>query len=321
MKSLEKIEEIYKNELQEKFSALSAAKKNVLRIQLITFGLIAVPVLTLLIFTSSIKNFNHNIYFFGILFSFIILGFIGVFYSIKIEGKYRDGFKQRIFRKVFNAINSQWIYQPDKGIPESEYNKSGLFSHKYDWYEASGFVEGYLNGAAFECSEIKSKYKTVSFDNDKKQETWHTIFKGMFFHSITPKHTNIAFSLKTKTANYNAGNTKENTKDEVDDFSVKNIDCPGLDSVFSVYSATQKKVQSFLTPTLIDELNSFYRKYKVPVSFSFDNSDFFFAVSFKKNIFQPRIFKSLINFYDLQFLYDVFDIYELFIKESHSQKN
>ena len=64
-----------------------------------------------------------------------------------------------------------------------------LSTKHYDRYSGDDLVYGKIDKTDFECSEIHTEYKKTSRNvHGKTKTSWHTVFKGLFFHADFNKH-------------------------------------------------------------------------------------------------------------------------------------
>ena len=74
------------------------------------------------------------------------------------------------------------------------------------------------------------------------------------------------------------------------------MDDPEFEKLFVVYSKDQIEARYILSTSLMKRIIDFKKKTKKDIYLSFINNKIFVAISYYKNLFEPRIFSTLINF-------------------------
>ena len=65
---------------------------------------------------------------------------------------------------------------------------------------------------------------------------------------------------------------------------------------FVVYGTDQVEARYILSTALMRRILEFKRKMKVPVCISFVNSNLYMAIGIKKNLFEPRVLRTILDF-------------------------
>ena len=74
------------------------------------------------------------------------------------------------------------------------------------------------------------------------------------------------------------------------------MDNPAFEKEFVVYSNNQIEARYILSHTLMDRLLSFKKKSSHPVYISFIGDSIHMAIEYKKDLFEPSIFRSLLDY-------------------------
>lgn len=314
MISKEELKNLYETDLKESLSSLEGKRKILLRLQLIAIALIAITFFVL--FPMSNENTRGIITVVGIA---LIVGAVILFIiSSRKKKVYRAEYKSTVVSKIVHAIDSKWKYSADNRISQSEYHASDMFNHSVDRYNGDDLIQGVIDKTDFRCSELHTEYKTYTTDNDgHRKEQWHTIFKGLFFHAdfnkefkgqtyISPDHSEKLFgkALQSKKVHKRSG------KAEL--VKLENIE---FEKLFKVYSSDQIEARYILTPVIMEALVNIRNQYKRPLNLSFIGSRVYCAVSFNKNLFEPRVFKSGVNFKDIDDMHSLFMLNSVIIEE------
>ncbi|GEM_PF-5695835 len=99
----------------------------------------------------------------GGLFGLVIFAFPGMMYFVWAGAKYQQyikRFKPDIVNLILDHIDDKVSfgtlhYDPDRGIPKSDFIKSGLFVTKADYYEAEDYISGIIGDVSFEFCEVR----------------------------------------------------------------------------------------------------------------------------------------------------------------------
>lgn len=240
------------------------------------------------------------------------------FYMFFVVGKqkkaYRAIYKQDVVKAIVELINPDWQYDSEGRISESDYRKSQLFNTSWDKYQGDDLVTGVMEKTDFQFSELHTQYKTYTTKDGKTEEEWHTIFKGLFAHAdfnkeikgrtfVLPEHAKKDFT-KYSLSEKDGGETK-----------LVKLENPVFEKIFKVFGTDQIESRYILTPTMMEAMVNIYNKYKKRVHFSFIGSRVFVAMSFNKDLFEPRIIKSGVRFEDMEQMNEQFNLIQTLIHE------
>ena len=82
------------------------------------------------------------------------------------------------------------------------------------------------------------------------------------------------------------------------------LEDPEFEKKFVVYASDQIEARYILTPALMERLREFAEKTKHEVHISFVLSCVFIAISLKENLFEPRIYRTLLDYSTIEKYYD-----------------
>jgi hypothetical protein len=207
---------------------------------------------------------------------------------------YRSVFKATVIAKLVRFIDENLRYSPDQGIDKSVFQKADLFKHRIDRYTSEDQVVGKVGATEIAFSEVHAEYKT----KDNKGHThWHTIFRGILFVG----DFNKAFRGKTVVLPDTAerllgslGQALQSWTPGRDDL-VK-LEDPEFEREFVVYGSDQIEARYILSTSLMERILQFKRKTGKRIALSFVGSKVFVAVPYTKNLFEPRLFSTLLDF-------------------------
>lgn len=301
------LETLYNNELKNKLHGLEGIRKKVKRGQV--FGILLI-VLTFLLFVPAaalLEGYSEALPFISIA-PLAILGIVILVRAFKNKKIYRNRFKDEVVREIVKAIDPDWQYFPDQCITSSEYHQSDLFRQSVDRYRGDDLISGKIEKTDFRCSELHTEYKTVTTDKDgKRKETWHTIFKGLLFHADFNKEIKAKTYIEPDTAERLLGKFGQSLQVSSKGKLVK-LENLEFEKIFAVYATDQTEARYILTPTIMEALVNIYKMYKRKMYLSFIGSRVYVAISFNKNLFEPKVFASGVKYKDVEFMYNLFDI-------------
>ena len=193
-------------------------------------------------------------------------------------------------------------YQPNSMIDQVVYRSSLLFNHKPDRYKGEDMVKGQVGKTKIAFSELHTEYYTT---DDKGRRTWHTIFRGLFFMADFNKdfkgHTLVLPDYSQRL--FGGFGQKLQGMFSFRGELVK-LEDPEFEKRFVVYSSDQIEARYILTPALMQRLTEFAKKTKSEVRISFVLSCVFIAISLKENLFEPRIYRTILDFEPIEKYYD-----------------
>jgi hypothetical protein len=211
---------------------------------------------------------------------------------------FKSNFKNTVIRKVIQYVSPDLQYAPHGKISSGEFQSSTLFKNRIDRYKGEDFVEGIIDKTQIRFSELHAEYKTTSTDSKGNTRTsWHTIFKGLFFVADFNKHFEGRTVVLPDSAEKLFGRLgqKFQSMNMSRDDLVK-LEDPEFEKEFVVYATDQVEARYILSPALMRRILEFKRRLKVPVHIGFVNSNLYMALSIKKNMFEPRIMRSILDF-------------------------
>lgn len=310
MKTTEELQSLYENKLKPALQAIEGKRKSILikYIICIVGALGAFATAYFLAETYIIVFYLAIATILGLgLYMFVVVG--------KERKAYRAIYKTDVVKHIVNLINPDWQYESEGRISTTNYHSSQLFNKQYDKYEGDDFVTGIIEKTDFRFSELHTQYKTVKTDSEgKREEEWHTIFKGLFAHADFNKEikgrTFILPQHASKQINEFGMSMNDGGKTEL--VKLENVE---FEKIFKVYGTDQVESRYVLTPRMMEAMVNIYKQYKRRVYFSFIGSRVYVAMSFSKDLFEPRILKSGVRFEDMEQMNSQFSLIQTIIHE------
>lgn len=309
MKSSKELNNLYETRLKPTLQTLEEQRKSVLY-KYLTFSLgivLSIGASLLLI------DYFPPIVFIAIV---LILVFLFLIYNVSKEQKvYRSLFKQNVVREIVYLINPEWNYNSEGKISSMNYQSSGLFEQSWDRYKGDDMVTGEIEKVDFQFSELHTEYKTVTTHDGKRQEEWHTIFKGLFAHADFNKEINGRTLVLPDTAEKLFGKWGQNLQKDSSKGKLIKMENPEFEKLFVVYGSDQIESRYILTPTMMEAMVNIRKKYNKNMYFSFIGSRVYIAMSFSQDLFEPRLFRSGVRFEDMENMNQQFSLIEIIIHE------
>jgi hypothetical protein len=289
MRSLEELGNYYNTALMPELLVLEEQRKRVLKKVCLVNGIVILVVVAIAA-TLIINKIEVQAVFF--------LGFVGI---VAILGVYKwlsrdyvKNFKSGVIEKIVEFIDPNLKYQREACIPSVDFVKSKIFNRTPDRHRGDDYVSGTIGKTKIEFSEIHSEYVTR---NSKGRSQWHTIFKGLFFVGDFNKHfKGITVVLPDTVEKLFGGFGNFLQKMNSSKGNLIKLEDAEFEKEFAVYSGDQVEARYILSTSLMKRIVDFKKKTGRKIFMSFVGSKIYVAISFSKDLFEPRVFKTIIDF-------------------------
>ncbi len=289
MKTLDDLRQFYNTTLLADLNVLEAGRKAI--VQKLTYVGAAVAILVaigLFIMAQSGVPF-----FPGILFPLIIGAVLFVFIASLLSKGYVRKFKGTIIQKIVRFIDDDLRYTAHRYIPKSTFMTSEIFKTKPNRYKGDDYVSGKVGTTQIEFSELHAEYESGSGKNRSRR----TVFKGLFFIADFNKHFTCKTIVLPDTAEKLFGGFGKMFQSwNVLRGQLIKLEDPEFEKFFVVYGSDQIQARYILSTSLMERIINFKRKTDRPIYLSFVGSRVFVAVSYTKNLFEPRLFRTILDF-------------------------
>lgn len=221
---------------------------------------------------------------------------LGIMYN-QFYKYFKQQFKGKVIPAVVKFVDERLEYDPHRSLIH-EYSASGIFTKRADRYRAEDTISGKYDLTSFSFGEIHTEYKSVSVDkNGNRRESWHTIFKGMFFVSDFNKdfHGETMIDVDTMERYLGKLGRKLQQWNPSRRGDLVKLENPEFEKKFAVYSTDEQECRYILTPSLMERLLEMTRKINFNVAISFRNKQMYIAVSNNMDLFEPSVFGSLLK--------------------------
>jgi len=285
MSAYASFKEFYDAKLLPELKILDKERKQVDR-RVLLIGLIAV---ILIVLTGRIEG-NATTYFQILigLFAFIVISIT--------SRKYRLNFKNNIVLKITAFVDENLVYTPDGFVSREEFTNSGIFQKYCNSFTGEDHFKGKIGKTAIEFSEVVGRHKTTTGTGSKRKEQYTTIFKGVFFVADFNKNFSGYTLVLPDTAEKMLGKFGQNLQAFSSRGELIKLEDPEFEKEFCVYSNDQVETRYILSPSLMQRIVEFKRKWNTKVYLSFRDSKVYIAIKMEKNLFETRLFKSIVDY-------------------------
>ncbi|MFW5799531.1 MAG: DUF3137 domain-containing protein [Spirochaetota bacterium] len=297
MKSVQELEKFYNTDLENNLNTLENERKGLVKklIPIIIIGILALGG-ALLIF------FSTQTIILSIIIGIIVIGG-GIYLSTNMISKYKNKFKKEIIDKIVKFIDPVLEYNPEDYITKSEYMNSELFKKNPDRYKGEDYVAGKIGETPIRFSEVHSEYYTT---DNKGNRHYHTIFKGLFFIAD--------FNKRFKGKTFVLPDVAQSTFGDVLGHFFQSwnkgrgelvkLEDSEFEEIFVVYADDQVEARYILSTSLMERIKKYKQRTGKKIFISFVDNNIYVAISYNKNLFEPKIFSTITDFNHIKEYYD-----------------
>ena len=289
MKTKSELTDYYYKSLYPVLQDLEKERKQ-LRYRLIVIGVIYTLIFLALIIPIFNSIQDEDVLVFGG-FCYVALG--AIIYKFLIKD-YTAEFKQKIIKPLIESLDEKLFYHHDLHINEHLFNRSKLFSSP-DRISGNDLVKGEIKDTKIRFSDFHAEKR---HRNSKGQDNWSTIFKGLFVVAEFNKNFIGETIVLPDTAQSTFGDlighwlqSKNIGRDEL----VK-MDDIEFEKRFVVYSDDQIEARYILSHSIMKKLVTFEKRFGHPLYISFVRNHIHLAIYYDKDMFEPSIFSSLLEY-------------------------
>lgn len=223
-----------------------------------------------------------------------ILGFILTSIASK---EYRKNFKSRIISRIIKFVDDNLVYQPEGSVSKSDFVNSNIFRHSCDRFSGEDHISGVIGKTSIEFSEVVAQYKTTTGSGSKKKTTYTTYFKGIFFIADFNKEFTTSTYVLPDIAEKTFGKLGQKLQSmNIGRGELIRLENPEFEKEFVVYGKDQVESRYILSTSLMQRILDFKKKWNAKVYLSFIHSKVHIAIYMKKNLFETRLFKSIVDY-------------------------
>ncbi|MCE7991170.1 MAG: DUF3137 domain-containing protein [Roseivirga sp.] len=285
------LQNYFKNELKPILERLDKQRKWVFRLTL----------LTILIVTSLILTWGYlpNQIRFGAILATIII----IMVVLSIYPKYRHKFRSEVVSRVISQVSEDFKYYPGEGISLNAFIQSGLYEMEPNKLNSNDYTEGRAGGIRFEFASVNARKLRPGLNGPAKNVS---VFSGVFLHIelfhelynqiyIVPNRSSLILGTWSQKNRFMGRGYLINTGHVT------------FDSLFAVYTYREDHPQLILDKSLLDALVGLSQRFGQEISVSFLNSGCYFSMTGGRELFNPRLIKSVVRFEDIQNIYNLIE--------------
>jgi hypothetical protein len=218
---------------------------------------------------------------------------IGVVLCKFLTRGYVAKFKSLVIERIVHFIDENLSYAADDCIDKSTFMLSKIFTTKPNRYKGDDLVWGKTGVTKIKFSEIHAEHESGSGKNRRR----YTVFKGLFFIGDFNKDFTTQTVVLPDTAEKLFGYLGQKLQSlNIFRGQLIKLDDPEFEKHFVVYGNDQIQARYILSTSLMERIVEFKKKTGRKIYLSFVGSMVFVAVSYTKKLFEPRLFRTLLDF-------------------------
>ncbi|MBK7566906.1 MAG: DUF3137 domain-containing protein [Bacteroidetes bacterium] len=293
MKTVEELQQYYQQEIVPHLSALEVLRKQ--QLNRVMFMWIAGCASLLLGFITMIPTLIIVFLLISLLMYFFIFGFK------RNRTNFRTEYKKIVIGKLMQFIAPDLAFTPNLFITQNKYDLSKIFLSNPDIYSGEDLVTGKIEKTQVEFCELHTQDRQT---DHKGRTSYVTIFKGLFFIADFNKHFNgQTYVLSDFGERFLGFFGKLMQNINVGRPDVVRLEDPEFEKIFVVYSSDEVEARYILSTSFMERLVEFRKKMNSSVQLSFVGSNMYMAIPMKKNLFEPSLRRTVMNFNDIQEYY------------------
>ena len=289
MKTLEDLKDFYTTALMPDLAALEQQRKSLVRKIIFTIvAAVFIACICLLFAAQTLREAGPAVMF---PIALCVLGAAAVCYLLT-RGYVMD-FKSVVIDRIVRFIDENLTYSPKDCIPKSVFMLSKIFTTKPNRYKGDDLVCGKVGATQIQFSELHAEYESGSGKNRHR----YTVFRGIFFVGDFNKHFTGQTIVLPDTAEKLFGRLGQKLQSlNIFRGNLIKLEDPEFESHVVVYGSDQIEARYILSTSLMARITDFKKKTGKKIHLSFIGSMVFVAVSYTRNLFEPRLFKTLLDF-------------------------
>ncbi len=289
MRTLDELKDFYQVTLLDDLKLLEQQRKEVVRkIHYVGIGSVCTLVISLIL-TYSYLPHQPVLIILPIIGIAALCGFICKFMC----RDYVCWFKAMVIEKLVKFMNENLEYRPNDCIDKSIFMMSKIFRTEPNRYKGDDLVRGTVGRTRIKFSELNAEHESGSGKNRRR----YTVFKGLFFVGDFNKHfIGQTIVLPDKAEKLLGRFGKKLQAMNIFRGQLVKLEDPEFEKEFAVYGSDQIEARYVLSTSLMERILKFKRRTGKKIYLSFIGSMVFVAVSYTKDLFEPKIFRSLLRF-------------------------
>lgn len=283
MTKIQNFKNFYTSELVPALKKVEKARKGIQIKIFITVG--AFVTLTPL-FAFAIVNGSEDVFsllYFIPVFAIATVFFYGMYDSLLRNTTYYKLYKGSVIGRIIQYVEPKLDFDNKEMIAKGDYFHSQLFDKTPVMFDGDDRISGTVDNVVVEFSELKTTFKNKA---DRQKYGSKFQFRGIFFVADCPTTfpADIIISPKDK-----ARLEGEVVTTEHDEFNRKF-------TVKSLNSAERKDIDLLLTKDFMDRIVNYDNQFHNDIYISFVENSMYVAISHDKDLFEPTVWHSNLNF-------------------------
>ncbi len=286
MKTLDEFRQFYDTHLLPDLRSLEQDRRRLFRNLGVTAAVILIP---LLILALTLLRQVGPAAAFPLIAALIIFGAVAYFQS----RTFTIQFKQSVIAPIVRFVNPDLIYSPTGCIPRTLFIASKIFTTEPNRYKGDDRICGRIGDTAIDFSQIEAERETGS----GKHRERHTIFKGLFFIADFNKDFAGCALVLPDTAERLFGHVGQMMQSwNIARDQLIKLEDPEFERMFVVYATDQVEARYILSTSLMERIVAFRKKTGKDIYISFLYSKVAIAIPYTRQLFEPRLFASLLDY-------------------------
>ncbi len=229
-----------------------------------------------------------------VLFTVSLLG-LGSFIYKFMTKDYATSFKFQIIEPLIKEIDENLRYNPTYKIDQQTFINSEIFKEKIDRYNGNDYVTGSIDGVQISFSDLHVEKEEK---DSKGRSNYRTIFQGLFIVTSFNKYFSNSTIILPDSAQSLFGSLIGGWL-QSNNFSrsqLVKMDDPEFEKEFVVYGTDQIEARYILSHSMMQRILELKKKTAKPLYLSFKDGQMNLAISYNKDLFEPSIFSSLLEY-------------------------
>jgi hypothetical protein len=296
MKSPEQLRQFFEEKLLDDLRVLEARRKSVLNKISITAGIVGVIALLFAIILT-VQTRSPVGFIIPLVSAAVIIGLASRF----ISKGYVSDFKHIVIGGIVKFLGDDLNYEPNGFIEKHIFMMSKIFTTGPNVYKGDDLVWGNIGATRIRFSELNAVHESGSGKNRHRV----TIFRGLFFTGDFNKDFKGKTIVLPDTAEalFSRLGSKLQAMNIFRGQLIK-LEDPQFERQFVVYGDDQVEARYILSPSLMSRIVDYKQKSGKKICLSFVGSMVFVAIWISRNLFEPKIFNTLLDFEPIRQYYE-----------------
>jgi hypothetical protein len=292
MKTLEVFKQFYTDSLVEPLKPIEALRKKTMFL-LIGIILTLFAAMVAVFYLSPRFGWDYPI----LIGAVVVFSFLAGLTIYFLPRKYVHSFKSIVIPLIIEFVNKDLTYSRNRHIPRSAFMKSQIFKKQPDEYTGDDLVSGKVGATFIRFSEIDASYTSILTNQELDATDQKRLFKGLFIIAdFNKKFTGKTIVLPDTLEKFFGRLGKKMQSWDKRWGRQINLENPEFEKYFEVYGDDQVTSRYILSTSLMERITRFRKETKKSIALSFVDSLMYIAIPYNRNLFEPRLFRSILSF-------------------------